>query len=195
MNASFFKGTNVCNSQEKCVRTRCAAIVNHYAILTLLRRANLLRRSIFSTAGSFGLCAGHEGGKVGGGKHGPIWQKRVFPSLTGFLALKRKSMVFSTHETGNFQRFFLGGCHQVTVKIRVWGIASPDASRASTEKRQIGPTLLIYKVAIGGVPTNPDPNTSAKVSRYKWEAYRDTNWWCIYYFLPREGHTFAKVSR
>ena len=39
----------------------------------------------------------------------------------------------------------------------------------------------------------PDPNTSAKVSRYKWEAYRDTNWWCIYYFLPRGGHTFAKV--
>ena len=24
---------------------------------------------------------------------------------------------------------------------------------------------------------------SAKVSRYKWEPYRDTNWWCIYYFL------------
>ena len=32
---------------------------------------------------------------------------------------------------------------------------------------------------IGGVPTTPDPNTSAKASRYKWEAYRDTNWWCI----------------
>ena len=47
----------------------------------------------------------------------------------------------------------------------------------------------------GGVPTTPDPNTSEKVSRYKWEAYRDTNWWCIYYFLPRGGHTFAKVSR
>ena len=31
-----------------------AAIVNHYAIVNLLRRANLLRRSIFSTAGSFG---------------------------------------------------------------------------------------------------------------------------------------------
>ena len=43
------------------------------------------------------------------------------------------------------------------------------------------------------VPTTPDPNTSEKVSRYKWEAYRDTNWWCIYYFLPRGGHTFAKV--
>ena len=39
-----------------------------------------------------------------------------------------------------------------------------------------------------GVPTTPDPNTSAKVSRYKWEPYRDTNWWCIYYFLPRGGH-------
>ena len=46
---------------------------------------------------------------------------------------------------------------------------------------------------VGGVPTTPDPNTSAKVSRYKWEAYRDTNWWCIYYFLPQGGHTFTKV--
>ena len=25
-----------------------------------------------------------------------------------------------------------------------------------------------------GVPTTPDPNTFAKVSRYKWEVYRDT---------------------
>ena len=50
----LFEGTNVCNSQEDCVCTPCAAIVNHYAIVDLLRRANLLRRSIFSTAGSFG---------------------------------------------------------------------------------------------------------------------------------------------
>ena len=48
---------------------------------------------------------------------------------------------------------------------------------------------------LGSVPTTPDPNTSAKVSQYKWEPYRDTNWWCIYYFLPRGGHTLAKVSR
>ena len=51
----LFEGTNVCNSQENGVRTRRAAIVNHYAIVDLLRRANLLRRSIFSTAGSFGI--------------------------------------------------------------------------------------------------------------------------------------------
>ena len=51
--------------------------------------------------------------------------------------------------------------------------------------------LLTWK--FGGVQTTPDPNTSAKISRYKWEAHRDTNWWCIYYFLPRGGHTFAKV--
>ena len=25
-----------------------------------------------------------------------------------------------------------------------------------------------------------DPDMSAKVSRYKWEAYRDTNWWCFF---------------
>ena len=27
----------------------------------------------------------------------------------------------------------------------------------------------------GGLPMTPDPNTSAKVLQYKWEAYRDTN--------------------
>ena len=47
---------NVCNSQENGVRTLCAAIVNHYALVNFLRRANFkfLRRSLFSTAGSFG---------------------------------------------------------------------------------------------------------------------------------------------
>ena len=38
----------------------------------------------------------------------------------------------------------------------------------------------------------PDPNISAKVSRYKWEAYRDTKWGCIYYFLPRGGIPLQK---
>ena len=52
---------------------------------------------------------------------------------------------------------------------------------------------IFHLPKIGGVPTTPDPDTSAKVSRYKWEPYRDTNWWCIYYFLPRGGHTLAKV--
>ena len=46
------------------MRTPCAAIVNHYAVVSLLRRANLLRRSIFSTAGSFGR---------GGGGNDPTW--------------------------------------------------------------------------------------------------------------------------
>ena len=48
------KRKNVCNSQEKgvCSRRRCAAIVNHYAIVNLLRRVNLLQHTIFSTAGS-----------------------------------------------------------------------------------------------------------------------------------------------
>ena len=44
-------------------------------------------------------------------------------------------------------------------------------------------------LSFGGVTTTPDPNTSAKASRYKWEAYRDTNWWCILYttFCQEEG--------
>ena len=48
---------------------------------------------------------------------------------------------------------------------------------------------------LGTVPTTPDPNSFAKVSRYKWEPYRDTNWWCRYCFLPRGGHALAEVSR
>ena len=50
-------------------------------------------------------------------------------------------------------------------------------------------------VFLGGVSTTPDPNASEKASRYKWELYRDTSWWCIYYFVPRGGPTLAKVSR
>ena len=40
------------------------------------------------------------------------------------------------------------------------------------------------------VPTTPDPNTSATISRYKWKPYRETDW-CTYYFLPR-GMLFQK---
>ena len=39
----FFERENVCNSQENGVRARCAAIVNHPAVLKILRVVNLLR--------------------------------------------------------------------------------------------------------------------------------------------------------
>ena len=52
-----------------------------------------------------------------------------------------------------------------------------------------GPQDFWCQKDLGGVPTTPDPNTSAKVSRYKWEAYRDTNWWCIYYYEARNDYT------
>ena len=38
----FSERENVCNSQENGVRTRCAAIVNHRAIVKILRIVNLL---------------------------------------------------------------------------------------------------------------------------------------------------------
>ena len=47
----------------------------------------------------------------------------------------------------------------------------------------------------GGVPTTPDRNTSAKVLRYEWEPYRDTNWWRTYYFQPREEGTLVQNYR
>ena len=51
----------------------------------------------------------------------------------------------------------------------------------------------IRKPRGGGVPTTPYPNTSAKLSRYKWEAYRDQI--CLSMLLSAtRRHTSAKVS-
>ena len=43
---------------------------------------------------------------------------------------------------------------------------------------------------VGGVPTTPDPNTSAEVLRYKWEAYRDTDWCGVYILLSAKGRAY-----
>ena len=41
------------------------------------------------------------------------------------------------------------------------------------------PSPLLWRIlSLGGFPATPDPNTSAKVSRWKWEPYRNTNEWC-----------------
>ena len=50
----FFERENVCNSQENGVRARCAAIVNHPAVLKILRVVNLLRVLFLVRRGSFG---------------------------------------------------------------------------------------------------------------------------------------------
>ena len=54
----FFERKNVCNSQENGVRTRCAAIVNHPAVLKILRVVNLLRVVFLVRRGPLGLVAG-----------------------------------------------------------------------------------------------------------------------------------------
>ena len=50
----FFERKNVCNSQESGVRTRCAAIVNHPAVLKIVRVVNLLRVLFLVRRGSLG---------------------------------------------------------------------------------------------------------------------------------------------
>ena len=58
---------------------------------------------------------------------------------------------------------------------------------------QIGTLIPVQTLDIGGVPTTPDPNTSAKISRYKWEAYRDTNWRLVHTtFCQGEGILLQK---
>ena len=51
----FFERKNVCNSQENGVRTRRAAIVNHPAILKVLRVVNLLRIVFLVRRGPLGM--------------------------------------------------------------------------------------------------------------------------------------------
>ena len=53
----FFERKNVYNSQENGVRTRCAAIVNHPAVLKILRVVNLLRVVFLVRRGPLGLSA------------------------------------------------------------------------------------------------------------------------------------------
>ena len=48
------KENDVCKTQGKRCRHNGVVIANHCAIVSVLRVVNLLRRSIFSTAGSFG---------------------------------------------------------------------------------------------------------------------------------------------
>ena len=60
------------------------------------------------------------------------------------------------------------------------------------ESESVSTGLWCVPGCVGRVPTTPDLNTSAKVSRFKREPYRDTMWWCIYYFLPRGGILLQK---
>ena len=74
--------------------------------------------------------------------------------------------------------------------------AERKSNRSKVQSQKINSESPSESHPIGGVPTTPDPNTSAKVSRYKWEAYRDTNWWGLFTtFCQEEGDTFAEVSR
>ena len=51
----FFERRNVCNFQENGVRGRCAAIVNHPAVLKILRIVNLLRVLFLVRRGPLGM--------------------------------------------------------------------------------------------------------------------------------------------
>ena len=51
----FVESKNVCNSQERAVRTKCAAIVNDSAIVKILRVVNLLRVVFLVRRGPLGM--------------------------------------------------------------------------------------------------------------------------------------------
>ena len=96
----FFKRKHVCNSQENGVRTRCAAIVNHYALVNLLRRVSLLLRGIFSTAGSFGSrvydkCSAFDQGLSGQEKSNHVINE-MLPADDSEHALNSTTPIFAT---------------------------------------------------------------------------------------------------
>ena len=73
------------------------------------------------------------------------------------------------------------------LSLEFWDLKMDPLKRSLLEKT---PCSDAWGSVSQDAPTTPDPNTSAI-----WEPYHDISWWCIYYFLPRDGHTFAKVSR
>ena len=79
----------------------------------------------------------------------------------------------------DFGAIFLWGpkWHFSDFKIHFWGFGVLGLCRG---------TGRLQAPQFGGIPTIPDPHTSVKVSRYKWEAYRDTNWGGVYTSLCQE---------
>ena len=67
-----------------------------------------------------------------------------------------------------------------------------NSGRKFENFRELSFCSLFDLTFVESVPTTSDPNTSAKVSRYEWEPYRDTSWWCMYCFLPRGGRILFK---
>ena len=90
-------------------------------------------------------------------------------------------------------------CSIEVIKGPWWSLHPPATSSNRSPCRQTGRFVHnqdLSEPTTRSVPTTP--GTSAQVSRYKWEPYRDTNWWCVYVcvfdFLPRGGHTVHKYS-
>ena len=78
----------------------------------------------------------------GGGQTWPYLAKMRFPFFYRVLSLQRQKTWSSERmKTGIFQRFGVSPCNS---KNEGLGIVSSGARRQSTEKCQIGPTLLIY---------------------------------------------------
>ena len=78
------------------------------------------------------------------------------------------------------------------ISARQWGESSQQTHirvRAAHKMHDLKPN---FRILFRAVPTTPDPNASEKASRYKWEADRDTNWWCICYCLLRGGILLQK---
>ena len=102
----FSERENVCNSQENGVRTKCAAIVNHRAIVTILRVVNLLRAVFLVRRGPWGWCYEF-----------PCSSLRIFSGYFNlavyrtFLGPKRafdRTFWGSIEPSGGFDRTFLG---------------------------------------------------------------------------------------
>ena len=117
----FFERKNVGNSQESGVRTRCAAIASHCAIVNLLRVVNLLRRSILSTAGSFvrrgpfGNCDTKQDDleNISNQKDALCWELRISTTTTGCPESKKRKS--SEANSGSIHPY---GRYENAVKIR-----------------------------------------------------------------------------
>ena len=101
------------------------------------------------------------------------------------------------HQTKPLQVNFLKTSSSWIANQRAWetgreyGIPESVLERVRKVFWTEGAKSLLH---FGSLPTTPDPNASAKVSRYKWEPHRDINWWCIYYNPAKRRAYFCSKS-
>ena len=126
-----------------------------------------------------------------------------FPSPNSSYNLKaarKKELHYSPNEGPRYFKScwflsMLGYILLVLPSVAVLPFNLKECRRSSYPAKMLQPakTATFWTTVLGGVPTTPDPSTSAKASRYKWEEHRDTNL-VVYILISAKRRAYFRKS-